>query len=293
MELTEQQIGLDRIRPSALDLYEKCPRWFYYKYWLGLELEEDRLHMDFGTAIHEAIHAIFLEYDNNFGGGWEYASFSNVLKQFGTFWKPNHVTDLSLENYVNTVAGRASSIRTKQELYQYFKNDAVAMLRSYWNEKERLLIDYNHDLAEFEVAMKVELRNPLEPNEKLPIPMTMRIDAINRTRTKLVDFKTSGSKYNQAETRQKIQGQCYLFGILMETGVLINDFDYVVIRKGLKSEDRIQVVSLNYDMADMAALYQRIKMILVGISNKEFSPPAIGHSPYCGCYQYERALKVK
>ena len=293
MELTSENIGLEKISPSQLSTFEECPRLFYYAVWLDLKIDEDQLHLSFGNAIHSAIGALYLEYDDNFGGAWSAGNFENVKKRFLEKWKINNVSETSFNNFLNTRAGRESGFDTREELYKYMKDDGIAMLKSYWSEKERMLVEYGHDLTDFEQYKKVEMHNPEDKSDKLPIPLSMRLDAMNRDKTKIVDFKTSKSKYDETETRKKIQGQCYLFAHLMDTGEFISKFDYIVLRKELKSPDRIEVVQLEYDMADMLAFYFRGKAILVRITQRQFDRPAIGHPGYCNCLKYEEALSVK
>jgi hypothetical protein len=293
MELTQEKIGLNRVTPSMLDKYEQCPKWFYYEDWLGIKLEEDKLHLDFGNAIHSAIEHIYLKYDYNFGGGWSNGSFELVEEAFLNHWRPSMVSKETFQNYMKTSAGRDSGFKEEKDLYEFMKKDGIAMLESYWDNKERLLVEFDYDLSEFEIPVKVEMRNPENDKEKLPIPLSGRIDAINRTASRLVDFKTSKSKYDEVETRKKIQGLCYIYGYLMKTGKLIKEMDYLVLRKDMKSEDRIEVVELKYDEADISALYFRIKNILLRIANREFDKPLVGHAPYCQCKKYEEALSVK
>lgn len=291
--LTAEQIGMKSISPSKLDCYEQCPKLFYYRDWLGLKLEEDKLHLDFGTAIHAAIEMIYLEYDYHFGGAWMVGDFEKVKERFLKHWTLNHVTEYSFEKFLTTKAGKESGFTTREELYESMKEDGIIMLQSYWDNKERMLAEYDHDLSDFEVAMKVRMVNPVDPNDSLPIPLSMRLDAKNRSGTKIVDFKTSKSKYDDVETRKKIQGMCYLFGELMTSGKFISKFDYIVLRKSMSSADRIEVVQLEYDMADMLAFYMRVKSILVRIANRDFDRPVKGHQKWCQCYQYESALDVK
>lgn len=291
--LTAEQIGLDRISPSKLDCYESCPKLFYYREWLGLKIDQDKLHLQFGTAIHAAIEMIYLEYDIHFGGAWIAGDFEKVIERFLRHWTPKHVTEESFQKFMSTKAGKESGFTDKDQLYESFKQDGIIMLQSYWDNKERMLVEYGHDLVEFEKMMKVRMVNPEDPSDSLPIPLSMRLDAKNRDNTKIVDFKTSKAKYDEVETRKKIQGQCYLFGELMETGNFISKFDYIVLRKSMKSDDRIEVVQLEYDMADMLAFYHRVKAILTKIANREFDRPIAGHAGYCDCYKYEEILDVK
>lgn len=291
--LTKEKIGLDRISPSKLECYETCPRLFYYRDWLGLKLDDYKLHMDFGTAIHETLEYLYLLYDDNFGGAWEGQEFADVEKRFNERWKLRMVPQSAFDIWIETSAGRKSGYTKREELYEHFKKDGIIMLQSYWDNKERMIADYNHDLSTFELYKRIEMKNPTDETDKLPIPLSMRLDAMNRDETKIIDFKTSGSKYDEAESRKKIQGQCYLFAHLMEHGEMIKKFDYIVLRKNLKTPDRIQVVELEYDEADMLSFYIRVKSILTKIANREFDIPKVGHMPYCQCKDYEEALSVE
>jgi|GEM_PF-6068615 len=292
-KLTKEMIGMDRISPSALDCYEQCPKLFYYRNWLGIELDNYRLHMDFGTAIHSALEHLYMIYDNHFGGAWDYEEYSEVEKCFKNHWQQRHVDEETFSIYMQTSAGKKSGFKSKEDLYKFFFKDGVKMLKSYWTNKERLLTEYGHDFDDLEKYIKVDMTNPSDKSEVLPIPLSMRIDAVNRNKTKMADFKTSGSAYNAEETRSKIQGQCYIFGYLMAFKKFIPKFDYIVLRKNLKSDDRIQVVELEYDMADMDAFFQRVKSILQKIANREFTAPMVGHPPYCQCRKYEEQLSVE
>ena len=291
-KLTKEQIGLESISPSKLQCYEECPLNFYYSVYLGIQLPESKLHMDFGTAVHEAIHEIYLQYDDHFGGSWEAASFDRVKKRFLKNWKPSMVTESMLNDYSFTRAGRDNGFVNPKQLYDYFKDDGIKMLESYWKEKEMLLVDHGHDLKHFEVPNKTYLKNPFNPEEQLPIPLSYRLDAATREWDKIVDFKTSGSKYNQEETHKKIQGRLYLLAHLSETGKFISDFDYTVLRKQLVRDERIEVVNLKYTMDDMMETYLRVEVILQKIANKEFYPPTRGHPSWCRCRNYQEALKV-
>lgn len=291
--LTAEKIGMDRISPSALDCYEQCPKLFYYRNWLGIDLDNYTLHMDFGTAIHYALEHLYLIYDNHFGGAWEAEKFEDVENAFKEKWKLRNVDEETFKTYMETATGKKSGFKSREDLYRAFYRDGIKMLKSYWKEKERLLSEYDYDFDETELYLKVKMTNPENKDDSLPIPLSMRLDALNRNKTKMVDFKTSGSKYDPVESRKKIQGQCYLFGYWMQFKKLITKFDYVVLRKNLKTDDRIEIVELEYDRADMVAFYFRVKGILQKIQNREFDAPMVGHPPYCQCRKYEEALNIE
>ena len=287
MNLTAKQIGLDRISPSMLDSYETCPRLFYYRDWLKLQIDQDKIHMDYGTAIHNSIATIYLEYDNHFGGAWQAGDFKKVLATFSQNWKQSNVSQSSYEKVMSTNFGKEMGFNNKESLYEYMNDDGIKILESYWNEKENLLVRHGIDLVDFEIPMRVPMVNPSNPKEQLPIPLSLRIDSETRDKKKGVDFKTSKGKYDPVETRRKIQGQCYCFA----KGY--REFDYIILRKDLKSDDRIEIVSLTYDEADMQAFYHRVKAILANISQRNFDRPNRGHMGWCDCFKYEELLSVK
>ncbi len=288
---------MDRISPTGLQAYEDCPLLFYYAVWLGLKLEDDRMHMEFGNAIQRAIEMIYSLYDDNFGGAWEAAEkdgFEMVEATFKREWPKTRVPDISFKKFMSTKAGKESGFTDKQQLYQMMYDDGMAILKSYWKEKSRLFVEFEHDFGvnDFEIMVRVEATNPANKQEKLPIPLSGRIDAKNRNGTKLIDFKTSKGAYNAEDSRKLMQCRAYPFMWLMKYDKFIPNFDYIVLRKGLKSEDRVQVLSLKFDEADMLAFYVQVKSILTRISNREFSRPRSGHANWCDCFKYESMLSL-
>ncbi len=292
--LTAEKIGLKSISPSKMQSYEDCPLAFYYQHWLGLQLEQDKLHLDFGNAVQDSIEIIYSMYDNNFGGGW--SACGDRLEEVESFflkaWKNYGVSEESFAKFLTTKAGKESGYTNKSELYEEFKEDGLAILRSYWKEKEHLLVEHGLDITETEIKLWVDMHNPADPTDKLPIPFSGRIDFKTRDDKKLGDFKTSKGSWTEKDSAKKIQAKAYAFAWLMKTGNLIKDFDYVILRKGLVREDRVQVVNLRVDEADMVEFYYRVKSILLKISNREFPRGSMGHQNFCDCYKFEKALSL-
>ena len=290
--LTEKEIGMDRISPSGLDCYEECPKLFYYRNYLGLKITEGSRHFEFGTAIHSALENLYLQYDDNFGGAWESANKEEYIKEFTNVWKVSSIGDEEFLDYLKSKKGKDSGFTHKKELYQYMRADGIAMLNEYWDTKELLITKHGIDVAETELYMRVQMINPADPTDKLPIPLSLRIDAIYRERVGAGDFKTSGAKYNEQEAREKIQGLCYVYALYSEDQI-VRPFDYIVLRKDMKTDGgRIQVVNLDYEQADVDAWYQRVKAILQRIANKEFAAPLSGHKPWCDCRKFDELLDV-
>tara|TARA_R100000789_G_C3005791_1_gene150009 strand:- start:114 stop:995 length:882 start_codon:yes stop_codon:yes gene_type:complete len=286
-------LGINRISPSALDLYERCPKAFYYRVFLGLMLpEEDRRHLEFGTAIHSALENLYVQYDDNFKGAWEVADFKQVENRFLGIWKPHIISESEFERFKLTKKGRESNFVNALGLYNYMKKDGLDMLKSYWNHKEWLLAEHLVNVKEGEKYMKIEIVNPNNKEEKLSIPMALRIDGISKEGN-IIEFKTSGAKYSENEAKQKIQGQCYSFAQYQETGKKrVPEVSYVVLLKDRRTDERIQVVHLKYDEFDMVVFYHRVDAILKRIRNREFSKQKIGHLPYCECLKFDELLNV-
>lgn len=254
-------------------------------------MQEDSRHFKFGTAIHSALENLYLQYDDNFGGAWEAASEEDYIDKFKDNWKLSDIGDDEFERFLKTKKGQECGFKKKEELYQYMKADGITMLKEYWKNKEWLLTEHGADFESTEEYMRVPLFNPINENDALPIPMSLRIDAIKRNRGDIADFKTSGGKYNEKEAREKIQGQCYSYALFTEDRKVRN-VDYIVLIKDRKTEGRIQVVHLKYDINDLAAWYERVKSILQRIANNEFAAPSVGHSPWCDCKKFDELLDV-
>lgn len=286
-KLTKEMIGMEKISPSALMTYLECPRLFYYRYWLGLKIPDtDKRHLAFGTAFHSALENIYNQYDDNFKSGWEYAEVGVAIDTFEEHFKINMITD---EEWERVRKQKTNKHQSKQELFNYMLKNGKDMIRHYWKEKEYLLTEYGIDVIESEIPMNIKMCNPSNPEEYLPIPLSLRIDALTRKKKKIVEFKTSAGLYNEKETREKIQGRAYVFAMLM-TEKEIKPVDYIVC---LKDKRENQVIHLNYDMADMQKFYHEIESILQKIANREFGYGKVAGFNRRDVEAYDRALGLK
>jgi len=285
--LTKEQIGLDRITPSMINTYDDCPLLFYYQYWLGLQLPQDKRHLQFGTAFHEALGEIYRQYDTNFGGGWEFANVDIAKIIFLKNWKLSHISD---EEFARVLKLKSNSFATKEELYESMKQDGLDMIDNYWNHKELLLVTHGIDVVHTEIAYKLPLVNPANTEEKLPIPLSLRIDGITRNGD-VIEFKTSASEYDPIETRNSAQALAYPYARWRETGK-IPKVIYVVNIKGRKSQTAPQVIELTFNESDMQAFYHRVEAVLQRIANREFDRgKASGFTKY-ELEKYEKALSI-
>lgn len=290
--ITKDDIGLERITPSMLVQYMECPKLFYYRDWLGIRIPGDMRHLNFGTSIHEGIDRMYDLYDFNFGGAWEGQEFESVKNAFIEKWSKYPIDLEEFSRYKCSKKGKESSIASPEELHKHMMDDGIAMLRDLWDQKELLVAEYGVDVKDIEIPVKMPLINPNDTNDKHPIPISMRIDG--RTKSNVtIEFKTSGGRYNEEDTRKKLQGRSYAFEEFQNYKNDNPRVVYVILLKDVKTDGkRVQVVDLQYDRADMEMYYNEVGAILQKIANREFNPPLKGHMPYCECRKYEELLKV-
>jgi hypothetical protein len=259
-----KEIGLDRITPSGLMLYRACPKAFYYAVWLGLKLPQSKVHLEFGTAIHEAIDTLYG--DRNENGTWNgEESAVKALVVFNNRFKREHAD--SDKQFVEMSA------------------DGLLILKDYWNNKEVLLAK-GFDPIAFEIPGKEIMHNPVT-NEPLPIPMSYRLDAILKDHG-VGEFKTSSTLYDPFEARSRPQSLCYVWAYYQKYKVIPNVHYVVMLKK--KKKNKIQHLKFVYTMADILSFDQEVRSILEKIKNREFARPMKGHPYFCDCDKFEDAL---
>lgn len=261
-------LGLNRISPSMLMEYKNCPKAFFYKCWLGLKLPQPMIHLIFGTAVHAGIDMVYEQYDTD--GGWKLAEFGLVKDKFLSLFRLDMLPDEDPAKVLE------------------FQEDGIEMLKSYWDKKEELLNVYGVNPDQLEVVMKLPIKHP-ETDEMLEVPMSLRIDGIGNE--VIAEFKTSKGRYDSVASRSLPQSLSYNLAYYSQHGKLPKKLVYVVLLKGRKKEDRIQVLSYSYDKSDISTFFEEIKSILAKIKNREFNRPAKGHPRFCDCSKFEEALK--
>lgn len=259
-----KEIGLNRITPSGLMMYQSCPRAFYYQVWLGLKLPQSMVHLEFGTAMHEAIDTLYGGRNTN--GTWDNEDLAvKALVVFNEkFLRSSCESD---EQFINMSA------------------DGLLILKEYWKNKEVLLANGFNPIA-FEIPGKEIMVNP-ETKEPLPIPLSYRLDAILKDHG-VGEFKTSSSEYDPFEARSRPQSLCYVYMYYQKYNVLPTLHYVVMIKK--RKKDKIQHLVFKYDVADLLSFFEEVKVVLEKIRNREFSRPMKNHPRWCDCYKFEEAL---
>jgi hypothetical protein len=255
--------------------YLSCPKLFYYRSFLGLQLPQPQRHLKFGTAIHAAIDNVYEQMDKD--TLWDNAEFNCVKRTFEDNWTIHCISD--------------DDFKTKEEkekCYQEMYDDGIAMLKSYWNKKEILLAE-GIDIKESEVIVKVPIEN-IETGEVLAVPLSCRLDGITSTEG-IAELKTSSTKYDEIQTAQMPQALAYPYAYWKKYGKIPKFLYYIILRKKLQKEDRIQVIKIIPTEQTLLEFYHLVDVVLQKIANREFSKSA-NHPRFCDCSRYETALNV-
>ena len=266
----QNSLGIDRITPSGLVEYEKCPLCFYYKVWLKLQIPTEKIHMHFGTAIHAALDWI---YDKRADWNDEYI-LEGAIEILKSKFTIKHVDTIGL---------------TKTERFNKLNEmlvDGTEMLKQFWEQKE-ILWAAGVQPVRMELPVKMTLWNP-DTKEPLEIPISCRLDG-ECENSDVAEFKTSKDKYDIFETMASHQPRSYAWVQYCRTGK-IPSLHYVILLKKRK-RDKIQHLHIEYTEADILAYDSIVRSILEKIRNREFKRPVMGHQPYCDCYKYEALLK--
>lgn len=269
----EQTLDINRITPSMLKKYEECPLSFYYGYVLKLSVEQQNMHFEFGTGIHLAIDNIFEQCDDE--TLWEHAEVSIPKQIFKAYFT---------EDKVNMVGFTDEASRLDK--WQEMLDNGIELIIALWDEKERLYAA-GCIPTEFEKIMKMEVFNP-ETKEPLEVPLSLRIDGLGKKR--IIEFKTSASKYDEVDTRTLPQTLAYVWAMYCKTGEIYS-VDYVVLLKNHK-KNRIQHLHYEYDMADILAFDERVRTIIGKIRNREYNLNQFCKTFYCDCKKIHNLLDI-
>lgn len=266
-------LTLNRLTPSMLATFEKCPLSFYYSYYLGIQVPQQTMHFHFGTGIHEALDHIFGQKDK-----W---SDENVLKKakdiFQGFFTEQSVNEIGLKD-----------ISQKDIKFKDMTKDGLEILDAIWEKKE-WMIAQDIDPKEFEIMMKRYPFNP-ETKEELEVPFSLRIDGLNREKKRIYEFKTAAAKYDETETRNLPQTLAYVWAMYCETGEVYS-VDYVVFLKNRKRE-RIQHLRYEYDIADIIEFDARVRSIIEKIKMRDFNFGVNCVQPWCDCKKIKSLLDI-
>lgn len=274
------ELGINRFSPSMIMDYESCPRKFYFTTYLGLKLPQSMKHLEFGNAVHEAIGNIYNQYDKN--TAWLHAERKLAKHEFEKKFTLDSL-DPNEINYKGEKVYPTESLRVAG--YEEMRDDGLAIIDSFWDQKEVLLAEHGVCPVRLEIPVKMPVKN-IATGEMFEIPVSCRIDAENADDS-IVELKTSTAAYDERETRKSAQALTYAWVKYLQTGK-IHPLTYVVMRKKLKKADRIQVLRYEYEPADLLAFMGRIEAFIDGIRLKRFDKPAQNHPRFCDCERFNK-----
>ena len=248
-----KDVKIDKISHSALRCYLDCPKLFYFRYYLKLDLPENPIHLHFGKSLHKALELI------------------DHKKPEETFVQ--EFSDSKISNDDKT-------------LYLDLRDKGQEMLKYYVSQKDLLFleIDKKEQMLSFTNVKDPETGKQLKFNRISGVLDFVTKDEI------IGDYKTSSHKYTQEEIDASTQPTIYYLLYYLKHGRLPKKFVYVVFLKKRK-RDMIQVLETQRSMKDITYLINLCNDTFDRIENKEFERNHDEHK-FCDCFKYEEMLKI-
>ncbi len=252
---------LTKFTPSMLTSYLQCPLAFYYQYIAQIKLPTPQIHFAFGSAIHEAIDAMYQG--------------QNVIESFKQSFDITRLLD------------------NEKTLYDEYLKLGIEMLTNYLKEHEILSKLYDLNDGNSELYIKRKLINPLT-NEESSLPMSGRIDRLTKSGI-IIDYKTSKNKWNPDDISSKLQTDLYNLWYFSEYKKVPKDTLYIILLKKDKKVGKgetMQVISKHTTIDELASTFVEVEIMLQKIRNREFDRPSGYHPKWCDCFAFESRLNL-
>jgi len=162
--------GRDYFSVSSLRTYVECPKMYHFRYVLNVKEPEIPEYLHFGSVIHEALAALYEGRD--------------VRRVFMRAISRNKDKVRWYDSY------ESSRLDGWTLLYYYIKNQ------------------YHIEPLEVEKEILVEVKNPFNPKEKLPLKMMAVIDVVDK-RDIIIDHKVVTTPFTKDEAERKTQATAY------------------------------------------------------------------------------------
>lgn len=251
---------ISKISPSMVIDYCNCPKLFYYRYVAKIQLPTKQIHLVFGSAVHEAIEAIY-----------------EKRKPLETF----------AEKF-----DKSKLIDEEKEMYDEYYKLGIEMIKNY-NEKHPSFDSlYNLNEGKSEIYFKEKIRNPLT-GEESTLPLSGRIDRLTDA-GKIVEYKTSKNSWKTEDLAFKTQTLLYNLWYHTKFDKVPDETLYIVLLKKSKNigkGETIQVLSNHSTINELAGVFEEIELITEKIENREFDRPTGYHPKWCDCWKYSELLE--
>lgn len=261
MQKDIKHFKLDRISPSMVGSYLDCPLNFYYQYVAKIQLEYDKIHLVFGSAIHKALEEMLNK---------------DPLKVFAKEFSIKKLND------------------TEKHLHNEYLKLGKEMITNYLELYPTLNKLYGLDSGTPEKRFRRHLTNPIT-GEESSVPLSGIVDKLTATNI-IIEYKTSKNKWKETEQKFKVQNLLYNLWYYSEYGQLADKMVYIILLKKFKRHKRdrvIQVIESTVTYDDLAEAFGEVELIVDKIHSGMFDKPVGYHPPYCDCHKYEELLKIK
>ena len=263
MQNEVKNFKLDRISPSMVSSYLMCPLSFYYGYVAKIRLPHGVIHLEFGSAVHKAIEEM-------------YKGSKNPIAAFEARFKKEKLAD------------------NEKHMYKEYVELGKEMLANYFEEHPMLDKLYGLAAGKSEKYIRRYLTHPITGRQS-SIPLSGVLDRLTDN-GKIIEYKTSKTKWNVEETRFKVQNLLYNLWYYSEYNRIAEETLYFILLKKHKTHKRdqvLQTISSHVTHDDLAAAFEEVELIIEKINSGIFDRPrgpGVYHPDYCDCYKYEKAL---
>lgn len=176
---------IDRFSPSSIQLYIDCPLAFYYNYIAKIQIPQKKIHLLFGTAIHQAIE------DGIYGKQNPYEVFENTFE-------------------------KSKLLDEEKNLHKEYVDLGLEMVKNYSKAHPILNKLYHLNNGESEKYIRRNLINPIT-GEESSLPMSGKLDRLtfsennehNHPYSRIIEYKTSKNKWKVEDANFKIQTLLY------------------------------------------------------------------------------------
>jgi len=246
-DVASRLTGRDYLSPSAIGTYQSCPLKFFFRYVAGLEPEFVSSSLVFGSAIHAAIQRHFTAVFE----GLPLPSLDELLQVYDDAWKSRAETTIRFG---------------KNETVEGLRDLATRMLEAFQRS----------DVAKLDsglLGVEEEFRGPVI--KECP-DIFGRVDLLVKDAdgVRIIDFKTSRSRWNQAKVQQAAQPML-LYAELVKPlatgcGQQTIKLTWCVLTK--TKEPSVELFSMTPDKHDMARTKAVVQRVWKAIGDKHFYP---------------------
>jgi len=236
----------EHISFSAVSMYLKCPRQYYYKYVRAEKPQHVTDHMLFGIAVHKAVagfYAYFKETGELLGADKLQADFEAIFE--GVCKKPRYP--------VKWARNKDGSEKTQEQ----WREQGVNMVRVFAEEAQPKRI------VAIELPFMIALLNP-RTGEELP-NLVGAIDLIeldDEGQIHVSDLKTAAKNWGKNDIEQDLQTSLYTF-VLRELGI-IKDSDTINVRVDVLTKTKTPKLHLHHSVR-LAWDRQRIQQLIADV----------------------------